>query len=116
MEEIMKGNREPPEPRPGHRWIGRLHLHLLDHCDNTVALIEFNVADDLISAWNGSQTPSVMNRETFRSWFWNPTGDLALDDLVWSSSGTRLRLTMNGSGPFNLPEVFVTHLAWALRY
>jgi hypothetical protein len=99
------------DDRQQHQWMGRLDLHLLDQWNQTVAWIEFSVRDELISVWHGNRTLSVMDRARFHAWFWNPIGPHETDDLVWSVRGTRLALSIDGSGHYFIPAVFVNRLA-----
>lgn len=109
MERILEGSYLPP-PQV-HRWMGRLHLHLLDQWNKTAAFLEISVRDDFLTVWLQSRTLSVMDRDKFRVWFWNPMGDFADGDLVWSVNGTRLVLSIDDGPPLSVPEVFVGHLA-----
>lgn len=101
-------------PQGPLRWMGRLDLHLLDRYYNTVALIEFSVRDEFISVWWGERTLSVMDRQRFRKWFWQPVGVLQIDDLAWSVEGERLGLSLDGSEPFFVPNTFVQQMASCL--
>jgi len=111
-EGIVDGRHSPAIP--GQRWMGRLHLHLLDRHERTAAYLELSVRDEFVKVWQGNWTLAVMDRDRFRSWFWDPTGSFEFDDLVWTVEGTRLCLSIRRSVPFFVPETFVGQLVTVL--
>ena len=99
---------------PDQRWMGRLYLHLLDCRRRTAAYLELSLRDEFVTVWQGNWTLAVMDRDRFRSWFWDPAGSFEFDDLVWTIEGTRLCLSIRGSVPFFLPETFVGQMVTVL--
>jgi hypothetical protein len=91
-------------------WTGRLDLHLIDHQDRTIGMVEFVVHVDTVCVYFKNRNMASMVRSRFRQWLLHPWVVMEADEIVWAARGTRRTLGLGERGVFDVPQTFVDHL------
>jgi hypothetical protein len=79
--------------------MSRFTLMVIDAWSREAA-VEVAIRLDTVEIWSGQRCRAVFDREVLRDWLALPKGVLAVDDVMWTSAGERVEVTIDALVPW----------------
>jgi hypothetical protein len=94
-------------------YTGRMEFDLVGR-SVAMATVDVVVRLDLVEFSIGRRTMARVGRAELREWLTRPIGFFEVDDLAFFVANGRICLTVDGSVPYAIAEVFITDLVRVL--